>query len=216
MWLLPSFGRAQRCQQTLDSIRACGSASPGLVLVDGDPDPAYTALRLPPHWRLEIAPERRDIGARLNETFARFPDEPWYGFFSDDLIVGTPGWDTRLIAAAGRRHFASPDDSGLGRKLPVSGALVMGGDLVRAFGFWSVPGLRHVYIDNAWQELAGALNNLVYLSDVLIEHRHHHAGKADPDETYRVGAASAAADLRVYQTFCETGLREVVARARRL
>jgi hypothetical protein len=50
MWVLPTLGRPEICQRALDSIIAVGCTTAGMVVVDGDPDPRYRQLRLPPGW----------------------------------------------------------------------------------------------------------------------------------------------------------------------
>lgn len=214
MWVLPTFGRPRRCQETLDSIIAMGAATPGLVIVDGDTDPAYRTLRLPQNWRLEIGLLNVGFCTRLNDALAKCPGEAWYGWLADDFIVATREWDLRLIAAAGRRNFAYPADGWMNH--PLTGAFVAGGDLLRALGWWAPPGLWHMYADNAWQRIAAALGNLVYRPDVVIEHRHHLAGKAMDDATYRHARGRCARDHDVFQRFSATELPVAIDRARAL
>ncbi len=49
----------------------------------------------------------------------------------------------------------------------------------------------HLYCDNAIKDLGLAMDRLRYLPDVLIEHMHPVAGKAESDEQYdRVNSSS--------------------------
>src|SRR5579863_2536027 len=167
MWVLPTFGRPGRCQETLDSI---GAAFPtkGLVVVDGDPDPAYRTLRTPAGWSIALRPENQGVCAVLNCVLAAYPYEPWYGFISDDSIVATADWSAPLIEAAGRHGFANSAD-GFRAHLRMHGAVVFGGDLLRAIGWWAPPGLVHCYVDDAWERLGRALGNWRRVPSVLVE-----------------------------------------------
>lgn len=112
-WFLPTYKRPQRCQEALDSI-AKGGPSKGIVVVDGDSDAAYAALRLPDgegqDWRLVVLPENGGVCAALNWALRTYPDERWYGFFCDDQRVVTYGWEAPLVKAAGSTGFANSAD----------------------------------------------------------------------------------------------------------
>src|SRR5580700_580798 len=179
MWVLPTLGRPAICQRALDSIIAVGCTTAGMVVVDGDSDPRYRELKLPEGWaRLENS-HNRGLLDTLNWAFRTYPDEPWYGLLNDDFVIRTPGWDERLVAAAGPLGFASSNDLWqAGQPAPgrvggrMCGALAFGGDMLRALGWWTPPGLFHCFADDAWEEIATRLGNRRYLRDVIIEHWH--------------------------------------------
>lgn len=185
MWVLPTYGRPGRCQDALDSI-AAAAPTEGVVVVDGDPDPAYDALRLPPGWRVWRLARNGGVCAALNLVFAHGPDEPWYGFISDDSIVVTPDWSAPLIEAAGAHGFANSAD-GFRANIRMHGAVVFGGDLLRAFGWWAPPGLVHCFVDDAWERLGRALGNWTRVPSVMVEHRHCDNGQAEVDVAYENG-----------------------------
>lgn len=216
MWIVPTYGRPDRCQQLLDSIIDVGVATPGIVYVDGDGSEAYRSLRLPHGWRVErLLDKRRGLLGTLNHAFEQNRGEPWFGFLNDDFIVHTPGWDRVLIAAAGNRGMANSNDGWQGAKR-MCGALVFGGDLLRAWGWWAPPGLWHCYADNVWETIGRELDNWRYCGDVMVEHRHHMNGKASQDSTYQIGMAKFADDYRVFAQFEKDELRAAMRRAREL
>jgi hypothetical protein len=47
------------------------------------------------------------------------------------------------------------------------------------------PEMIHLYLDNFWMQLGQDLNAMTYLDDVILEHMHPIAGKAQWDEGYR-------------------------------
>jgi hypothetical protein len=69
-----------------------------------------------------------------------------------------------------------------GERLPT--AAFMTSDIIRTLGWMCPPTLEHLYIDNAWLELGRAMGRLRYLPDVVLEHLHPDAGKAQQDQTY--------------------------------
>jgi hypothetical protein len=62
---------------------------------------------------------------------------------------------------------------------------MMSNAIVSALGGMVPPKLRHLYLDNFWKKLGEDLGNLVYLDQIIIEHCHPLAGKAEWDEGYR-------------------------------
>jgi hypothetical protein len=216
MWVVPTYGRPDRCQDLLDSITAVGCATPGLVVVDGDGSEAYRSLRLPNGWQIErLLDKRRGLLATLNHVFETHRDEPWYGFLNDDFIVHTPGWDRTLIAAAGSRGMANSNDGWQGNKR-MCGALVFGGELLRALGWWAPPGLWHCFADDIWEAIGREVNNWKYCGNVLVEHRHHLNGRAANDATYAVGYAKFADDEKVHDAFVAKDLQPAIIRVRAL
>lgn len=186
MWLLPSRGRHQLCQDALDAAVEAGMTTPGIVIVDSRID-CYRPLRLPDDWLAIRAP--LDMADTMRLVFDSWPHLDWYGWLADDLRPRTPGWDRALIAAAGRWGMADCNDLWLTEiKDTVSGSLcgafVWGGDLLRATGWWALPGVRQAGIDDAWIQLHqhGAVRR-VHVTDVIVEHLQYRNGKRAVDAT---------------------------------
>jgi hypothetical protein len=110
---------------------------------------------------------------------------------NDDAICRTQGWDTRFLQAFG--------------KYPDGVALVWCNDLFRGPDMPNFPAYSRklcelmggvcpedyyrdyvdVHLFDLFKKLHGlGYNRLVYLQDVIIEHLHHEAGKAEVDDTY--------------------------------
>lgn len=111
---------------------------------------------------------------------------------NDDVIIRTPGWDDRLrgahAAVPDGVYLAYPNDLYKGRRLcsfPVLSRRLCG-LLVDPF-----PALyRGAFIDQHLMDIFrrmrhSGLDRIRYLREVVFEHRHHLAGKAPMDETYR-------------------------------
>jgi hypothetical protein len=74
-----------------------------------------------------------------------------------------------------------------------------------------------MYVDNAWLALGRAIGRIRYLPDVVVEHVHPVAGKAQWDEGYaRVNAREMyARDKQVYDRWLAESLPAEAARLRR-
>lgn len=203
MWVLPTLGRPERCQEALNSIIDAGTSTPGIVIVNGDSDPRYRSLRLPAGWKVHYFPENIGFLGALNWAFKTFIQEPWYGLLNDDCIVRTFEWDAKLVEAAGNHNFANSNDGWQTESGRMHGAIVFGGDLLRAMGWWCPPGLWHCFADDCWEKLGTIFKNRRYLPEVLVEHKHVWAVGAPEDETHRLGYAKLDEDRIVWQAFID-------------
>lgn len=204
MFILPTRGRPEglkRFVEACERTRAWGW--PCRVRVDAD-DPAlpgYHALALPPWFTLRVGP-RISNAPSLNEQFAAEPSWSFYGVLADDVVPETVGWDRALIVAAGRDGVAFANDGIQGSKIATHP--VLGGDFVRSLGFIALPGLKRLYADNVWTEIAKDRGVLRYVPDVSVRHLHFSNG-APMDETYKKPEGDA--DRAIYERWQAT--REV-------
>lgn len=212
MWIVPTYGRPQRCQQLLDSIAAARPCGRGIVIIDGSPETEYGSLRLPPGWHRVERPTNHGVCAALNLALELYPDEPFYGFVSDDSFVGTADWSAPLVEAAGTAGFATSADGWQAGKR-MHGAVAIGGDLVRALGWIAPPGLVHSFVDDAWEWLADKLFNWTHVPRVMVEHRHRANGLAENEPTYDHAYATMDRDRDIYADLIKTELPAAFDRA---
>jgi hypothetical protein len=207
MWLLPTRNRPEMCQRALDACIASGTTSRGMVWMDGCD---YGKLRLPDGWGQVACDEHLNIGEIMRRFFAQYPGLGWYGWLADDCIPVTMGWDRRLIEAAEHKFISYPNDNwqqGVKERdgTPhVTSVICMGGDLVRAMGFWVLPGMVQMYIDDVWESVAVPAGLMRYQPDVLCEHHHFANGKRPHDATdARVfaGQPFPKNDREIYQSW---------------
>jgi hypothetical protein len=90
---------------------------------------------------------------------------------------------------------------------------VFGGELLRALGWWAPPGLRHAYIDDAWETIARALDNWRHVPQVLVEHMHPGVGKAPDDATYADAYSTFDADRARFRAMLRLELPAAIERA---
>jgi hypothetical protein len=182
--IVPTRGRPDNVARLEQARFDTGTASPFLYVIDSD-DPELDGYRALGLSRFVVLGSRLRLGPTLNEAVRRYGDR-WeaIGFMGDDHLPRTEGWDRRILAA-----LDSPDprvvygnDLLQGANLPT--AVFMHARIARSVGYFCPPDQVHLYLDNYWKELGERLAGLVYLDDVVIEHMHPVAGKAEWDDRY--------------------------------
>lgn len=174
IWLLSTRKRPEQAQAAVDACQSAGMTSQGVVYIDGG---IYPRLRLPKNWVKHEEPEHLGLQGSMQWAYHAYPDATQYGWLADDTRPRTRGWDKALEEAAGCANLAcardglnKPDEILLGHNL--SSGLCWGGDLVRAVGWWALPGVFQAGIDTAWTDLVRPWGRHRYLPDVFVEHLH--------------------------------------------
>lgn len=220
--IVPSRGRPRSVERLAESVVA--TAGPEVLVVvavdDDDPElPEY--LRLPtwelPQFYLRVG-KRLRLGATLNEVAADYVhSSAAIGFMGDDHLPRTKGWALEVLTemkwpGAG---IIYGNDLLQGERLPT--AVFMRPAIIRTLGWMALPGLTHLYIDNAWLELGRATGQLRYMPNMVIEHMHPAAGKAPRDAGYDEANAPAldAADKAVFERWRTEQLAADVERLRK-
>ena len=198
MWILPTMSRPVACQAVIDSMVAANLSTPGLVIVNGDPGNAYRSIRLPAKWSIITFEDNRGVCGAMNWAFEQFPRADFYALVCDDEFVFTEQFDLKLIEAAGRWNIAHGND-GWQSETRIHTYATWGGELIRAVGWWSLPGLWHWYFDDCWELIASEFGLRRFCRDVLTEHRHYTAGRATFDPTYQAGQSRAGQDQAVFE-----------------
>jgi hypothetical protein len=185
--LIPSRGRPGRA--SLAAAAAAERATlPGThvyVLSDGDLDARYGDIHGAAGGRVSVFYYALHTGMvpTLNHyALTAATAHTHVGYCGDDHLVHTVGWDAALTQAAGPAGLAYGDDLHQGERLPT--AVVIGSPVVQALGFMAPPALRHLYVDNYWLALGRAWGAIRYVPQVVIEHLHPDAGKAEVDAGY--------------------------------
>lgn len=199
VWILPTISRPRQTAEVLRRIIEHGCSTPGYVVVEGDGE-GYGHLPMPQNWGVIFTRHFTDkkLGAigTFNFAFNLFPNEPWYGFMSDDEFLmpeSALDWDERLVNAAGRWDIAHGWESLNQGKRGMHGYPCIGGDLVRAVGYLGVSTCWHSFgIDSMWEWLTaprsfggGDCCRSYYVPEVKIEHRHYRLGTAENDQCYK-------------------------------
>lgn len=185
--IVPSRGRPNNIDRLHNAITATASRVDLIVAVDNDDPylPGYRDIhaRHDQGFALGVGPRLRLVGT-LNAT-ALAVEHRYVGFAGDDHMPRTKGWDEQYLAVLdeiGPGGIVYGNDMIQGEALPTH--VVMDRRIVDALGFMAPPQLQHLYVDNFWKDLGETLGTLRYLPDVLVEHLHPVAGRAEWDATY--------------------------------
>jgi hypothetical protein len=212
--VIPSRGRPERAREAVAALRDRAelvSTSIVLAVDANDPDvEAYRALRWGGRYSAEVVltvldPEATgDLVKATNTVATRIAlEDPTaiIGNLGDDHLCRTSGWDRLVTAALAEPGIAYGDDLLQGRHLPT--APFISAAIVNALGWYALPRCRHLYIDDAWRELAGEIGILHFLPDLVIEHMHPAVGKAESDAGYLRANAEEVVnhDRAVYQSW---------------
>lgn len=191
--------------------RSTGGTLPVMLILDTDDAPKYKELALPDQWAVHVG-DHKPMLYRLMEAFEVVRGQPFYGFIGDDALPLTPGWDRALRDSAGYWGIAYAWD-GIQNEKQVS-HWVVGGKLAEAVGYFSPPGLKHLYIDNVWTEIGKALGCLKYHEEIKIEHLHFSNYKSEWDDTYHLHGQYAGQDRELFDVWRNGELEEIIKRVR--
>lgn len=199
MILLPTRGRPHQLARFIYHYKLTAATLPVLVILDEDNVKAYGDLDLPSHWPFPFINKTiRNLVAGITGAIEAWPNEDFYGVMADDIIPESNGWDVALAMAAGRRCIAWGDDGIQGPRLPTHPFI--GGDLVKAWGWFIPPYTKRGYVDFIWKDFADALGIGRYLPEVKTTHYHWHVGKAERDATYAC-QPSVKGDIDLWQAY---------------
>jgi hypothetical protein len=167
-----------------------------------------------PRWK-PLVP-KLDEAAKMHAELS--PDVFALGFAGDDHLPRTPGWVGRYVATLRRAGtgIVYCDDGYQGQTIPTQWAMTA--DIVRTLGRMVPAPVEHLYCDNAVRDLGLGAECLHYLGDVLIEHMHPVARKAETDEQYeRVnGREQFRKDRAAYRGWARGALADDVRAVRAL
>lgn len=220
--IVPSRGRPEAAVQLAATFTATGATCRLVFAVDED-DPtrhAYAAaLEAYPATTVHHAPTPSTMVKTLNVTAELYAGEAYaIGFLGDDHRPRTHAWDRLYLEALERlgTGLVYGDDLLQGARIPTQ--IAMTSDIVRALGFMAPPALIHLYVDNFWKDLGEGAACIRYLPDVVVEHMHPIAGKADWDEGHvRVNQRSMyERDETAYRDYALEHLATDVAKIRAL
>lgn len=214
--VVPTRSRPKNISAIIDAwFRTGGFGVADLVFVIDQDDMQYEEYRhvlsgYPSALRLEC-PSWMPMVPKLNEAAVLLArTHPVVAFMGDDHLPRTENWANKLIKA----HVLNQAGIVYGRdgiqdeRLPTWWS--MDSRIIRALNKMVPAPVQHMFCDNAIKILGLELGRLAYLDDVLIEHMHPLAGKAEMDAQYeRVNRRQQyARDEAAFQSWVGPGLAE--------
>src|SRR3990167_9217332 len=217
--ICPTRERPERLQTFMESFNEnILLGCTGIIYCVDDNDPQlveYQKIFGSEHC-YHIGTGRRTITMKMNQVVNDLcPGYKYYGYLSDDNIIKTQYFDTKMIEAikdGGGWGMAYGNDLFQGEKLPTH--IFASGNLVKALGWLYLPSVRHLYGDNAWKVLGEGIHRLHYLKDVTIEHVHPMAKKAEWDESYKYTNSPAIyeGDKKAFHKWVKTNAKYDIER----
>lgn len=213
--IVPSRGRPEAVREMAEAFRETCLANTRIRVVVDDNDPCaaqYREVSLEGRGAdVSVRPSRSMVEALNLQAVASVNPglgNHVIGFMGDDHRPRTVGWDLAYLEALGGlgTGIVYGDDMLQGRRLPTQCAMTA--DIVQTLGYMAPPTLTHMYVDNFWLSLGEQAQCIRYLPDVVVEHRHPTAGKAQWDDGYlRVNHPGMyAKDETAFSEYCHTQL----------
>ena len=179
--IIPSRNRVANVERVVAAIKDTAIMSHIMIGLDDDNESIYPRLD---GVIYEVNPRLRMNGT-LNLLSTKYAHQyQTITFMGDDHLPRTKAWDAILYKAIEERGlgFSYGNDLLQGENLPT--AVMMSTNIIKVLGFMAPPQLIHMFMDNFWKDAGNRLGALFYFKDVIIEHMHAYAGKAELDEMY--------------------------------
>lgn len=186
--LVPTRNRVENALRLLDAFyKTTELDNSGLLFVVGTEDPRCNEYleKIPPEHIITF-PERGLVKALNYAVSKGYADEyEALGFMGDDHLPRTYGWDSAYLGSLRKLGYGYVygNDLLVGERIPTQVAI--SSSIIKALGFFGPPGFTHLHVDITWKDMGTALGKLQYLPDIIIEHLHPAAGKAEEDSGYK-------------------------------
>lgn len=187
--IVPTRGRRLEVIRLIEGWKATEAVAKLVLGVDEDDRDTYpedVLFGLAQEAGVNIAMyvlERTSMNGTLNFIAADVVRDgaSFVGFMGDDHLPRTKHWDRKIVRKLVRPcSIIYGNDLFQGPQLPT--AVFMDARIIQTLGYMAPPLLKHLFLDNSWKTWGEYLNTLVYMPDVIIEHMHPQAGKAEWDE----------------------------------
>lgn len=193
---MPTRGRPDQALSVLSAYRKLAATSVAIeVVIDEDDEAMNNSQVLQRLCDLDCT---ITIGRHKSKIDAvnggRRDDWAILALASDDMVPTQEGYDLRIIEEMDR-HFPlrdgaiyfndgyNKDHQRFGK--PVLCTMpIMGRYLWEQFGYVYYPEYGSLYSDDEQTEVLMAIKRLAFIDEVIVEHRHHAAGKAPHDALY--------------------------------
>jgi hypothetical protein len=179
--IIPSRDRVANTDRAIQAIKETAVMSDIMIGLDDDNESIYPRVE---GVIYEVNPRLRMNGT-LNLLAMKYADQYETIFFmGDDHLPKEYGWDARLYGAIEDKGYGVSYGNDLLQGINLPTAVMMSTNIIKELGFMSPPKLIHMFMDNFWKSVGEGLEAITYFDDLIIEHLHAYAGKAELDEMY--------------------------------
>lgn len=219
--ICPSRNRAKQAERLAQSWRETRTGYSQLLFVVNLADKLCERYRTIEETRFVQAhfpqQEVSDMLLGLSLGYYLFPNFKYYGIIGDDVRIRTEGWDEKMIEKIennGGWGVVHGDD--LYNHERYATHPIMSANIIETIGYISPPRLRHLYIDVVWKDIGEAIDKCFYMPEVIMEHLHPHAHKAEMDEVYERSQALKEYDRAIYEEWREYELPIITRRLKQV
>lgn len=217
--MLGSRGRPDLAQKCLESLKATSHISDFLLIIDEDEQDLYpridgvTTVVMPASYGTTwCAKTNYFVEKKLYQGYFTFT------WIDDDCVVETDAWDMLLtLPLKVKGYGVSWGNDGIQNgRVPTKGTATT--NLLDIFGFFSIPGTIHLYVDDFWKRIGEELQSAHYAPNVMMTHNHWVNKKAEVDKTYEISMAQEtwSHDQRVFMEYTTGEFHEVIDRAKKI
>lgn len=224
--IIPTRGRPQAVPELVAAWDETGATADLLFAVDTD-DPELAAykqhaatLKADPRFRFTFGKRRRLVGTLNQQAVKAAKTYRFLAFLGDDhrpRPAAMP-WDARIREClSGGPGIVYGNDLLQGEKMAT--AVAMTSDIVATLSYMAPPSMVHLCVDLVWVAWGKGMGRITYLPDMVIEHLHPAASKADMDAVYEEcnSEAQVSADTAAFYEYRDGGgLEADLAKLRKL
>ena len=183
--LVPSRNRPKSIAELIKSFDETETESDLIVIVDDD-EPQMDEYLAQGCDVLMVQKQGKGMAKPLNFAANLMKDKyRHFAFLGDDHRPRTKNWDVHFINKLDELGTGLVYGNDLLQGENLATAVAMTGNIVKELGGMVPQDMIHLYLDNFWMTLGKDLNALAYMPEVILEHLHPVAGKAEWDEQYR-------------------------------
>ena len=183
--LVPSRNRPGSIAELIKSFDETETESDLIVIVDDD-EPQMDEYLAQGCDVLMVQKQGKGMAKPLNFAANLMKDKyRHFAFLGDDHRPRTKNWDVEFINKLDELGTGLVYGNDLLQGENLATAVAMTGNIVKELGGMVPQDMIHLYLDNFWMTLGKDLNALAYMPEVILEHLHPVAGKAEWDDQYR-------------------------------
>ena len=201
--LIPSRGRPNSIAEVMKAFVETDTTADLIVVVDDDDEQMDEYLELGVDIFI-VARDGKGMAKPLNKAASHFKDKyRHFAFLGDDHRPRTQEWDKAFVTALDELGTGIVYGNDLFQAEQLPTAVAMTGNIVHSLDGMVPPGMIHLYLDNFWLQLGKDLGAIRYFGEIIIEHLHPVAGKAEWDDNYRAVNAEEvySADAKAYRDY---------------
>ncbi|MCM8552318.1 hypothetical protein [Streptomyces sp. STCH 565 A] len=224
--IIPTRGRPHTVPEIMAAWDETAATAHVLFAVDTD-DPelaAYkkhaAAYKADGRVRFTFGKRRRLVGTLNQQAVKATGSYRFLAFMGDDHRPrpAPMSWDARIREClSGGPGIVYGNDLLQGEKMAT--AVAMTSDIVATLGYMAPPAMVHLCVDLCWVDWGRGMQRITYLDDMVIEHLHPAASKAELDAVYEEcnSEAQVSADTAAYYEYRDAGgLEADLAKLRKL